>query len=634
MSIEELKLPKRIDEEKLQAFKELFPDVFADGKVNLAALKDELGEETEDDDVIEEHYGLNWPGKRAAKKLAVLPPSGTLNFAEGEGIDEETTQNIFVEGDNLEVLRILQKSYAGRIKMIYIDPPYNTGQDFIYKDDFKEPVETYLEKTGQADEEGLLTSNPKASGRYHSNWMSMMYPRLRLARNLLSSEGLIFVSIDDNEISNLRSMLNEIYGEENFVSQIIIESNKRGQTYKDISKTHEYLLCYSKTEDTSINELEKEGEGLKFSDDIGNFDIRELRNRNPKFGRFNRPNLYYPIYVCKSKIDKDGFCPISLVKNDIYELEVYPLNSEGKESCWRWGTKLFEKQNNIDTLKSNIIAKQRRDGGWNIYEKYRKTTYKVKSIWDETEVINEQGTIDLKNLGLGGFFDFPKPVALIKKCLLLGTDKNDFVLDFFAGSATIAQSLYELNSQDDGERKFICIQLPVKPSAGHLAEQNGFKTIAEVSKERIRRSSSKLKTNGITGDLGFKTYKLDKSNIVKWQNYTGSDINHIQDLFANRSNSLIDNWKDSNVITEIMLIEGFPLESNKSEQAGLQGNKVWVIEHPDIGYKLLICLDAQIDESTLSLLSKNQEAVLVCLDIALSDQAKLILSDCLKVKTI
>lgn len=634
MTIEKLELPKRLDEERIAALKDLFPEVFADGRVNLEALKDALADIAEDDEVGDEHYGLTWPGKKQAKKLAVMPPTGTLVPMPGEGIDEETTKNIFIEGDNLEVLRILQKSYAGRIKMIYIDPPYNTGNDFIYKDDFKEPIESYLRRTGQSDEEGLLTSNPKANGRYHSNWLSMMYPRLKLASRLLSEDGFIFISIDDNEAARLKIILDEIFGENNFVSQIIIESNKRGQTYKDISKTHEYLFCYAKSEESSIFELEKEDKNLQYKDDSSTFDIRELRNRNPKFGKFNRPNLYYPIYVDISSPSEDGFCAVSLTKSNKFTFEVFPLNSEGKESCWRWGKSLFEKNAQDDVMKGNLVAKQKRDGGYNVYEKYRKTTYKAKSIWDETELINEQGTIDLKQLGLGGLFDFPKPVALLIKCLSLATDKNDIVMDFFSGSSTIAQAVFQKNSEDLGERNFICVQLPVEVPVCHPAYSQGYKKITDVSKERIRKSSDELKQKlNASGDFGFKCFSLAESNIDTWKNKITTSVGSVNDLFDSKTNRLADNFKSTDVVVELLLILGFPLSSTCSPLK-IGENNLFIISHQDIDFNLKICLDKQLRSELINSLNDEGENIFVCLDSALTDQIKLTLSDSMKIKTL
>jgi len=315
------------------------------------------------------------------------------------------------------------------VKLIYIDPPYNTGSDsFGYNDSFN-----------------------------HSTWLTFMRNRLEMAIGLLRDDGFIFISCDDNEQAYLKIICDEIFGKENFFSHIIVQSNKRGQTYKQISKTHEYILIYSKSEFAEINELEKEKK-FDIFDDIGGYELRELRNRNPKFGRFNRPNLFYPIYVDLSIKDKDGLHPVSLEKEENYSLEVLPLNSLGNESCWRWGKDKSIDNSGINTRKTTLVAKEKTTGQFGIYEKYRKQTYKAKTIWFEKEVISEQGTKELGKLNLSDKFNFPKPTYLIKKVIQLGSDKDSIVLDFFAGSGTTAQAVLDINKADGGKRKFILIE--------------------------------------------------------------------------------------------------------------------------------------------------------------------------------
>src|SRR5579862_1396884 len=504
-----------------EKLKSLFPEIVADGKIDFEKLKLTLG-----DDLIiaDERYVLNWAGKSDAFRAIQAPTAATLKPKRDESVNFDTTQNVFIEGENLEVLKVLQKAYYNKIKMIYIDPPYNTGSDsFIYPDKFSESKDEYLKRIGDKDDEGYLTKeglfrkNSKDSGRYHSNWLSMMYPRLFLARNLLKDDGVIFVSIDDNEVHNLRLLMNEIYGEDNLVAEIVIQSNKRGQTYKDIAKTHEYLLCYTKHFDVDLNELEKGVTDLTYKDTIGEFSIRELRNRNPKFGKFNRPNLFYPIYVSETNKDSEGFHLISLLKDQRFNIEVLPFNSEGKESCWRWSRQLVNKQNSNDVATSPVVAKQKRDGGWNIYEKYRKSTYKAKTIWDETSVISEKGTIDLKGLGMQGLFDHPKPVELLMKAIRIGSISEDIILDFFAGSGTLMHAVMEVNKEDGDDRKYICVQLSEKTHEDSDAFKAGYKTIADVCKERIRRVIKSIKKEietqpglfqGNELDLGFKALRL------------------------------------------------------------------------------------------------------------------------------
>ena len=411
-------------------------------------------------------------------------------------IDHGGQMNFLLEGDNLAALKLLEKTHRGKIKMIYIDPPYNTAnKDFAYDDTRVDLTDTFR----------------------HSKWLSFMRERLRIARNLLRDDGILFISIDDNEQSDLKLLCDEIFKEENFFSQVIIQSNKRGQTYKQIAKTHEYLLIYTRSPEAEFNEIDKtdDDNDLNLLDEIGAYNVRELRNRNPKFGKHNRPNLFYPIYVNPSIVDKDGFCPISLAYTIDYCVEVYPFNSTGGESCWRWSTKLLSENINSNTQFSNVVARAKRDGTFNIYEKYRKTTYKAKSIWLETDVITEKGTVELGELGLSERFPFPKPLFLLKKCLQIGTNSNDIILDFFAGSGTTGHAVMKLNAEDGGTRRFI------------LCTNNENGICRDVTYERIRRVIDK---EDYAASL--KYYKIDYVPISNRMYYEYADelLRHIREL--------------------------------------------------------------------------------------------------------
>lgn len=337
------------------------------------------------------------------------------------------TDGLIINSDNFQTMKLLGKKYNSQIDCIYIDPPYNTGGDgFLYKDNYN-----------------------------HSSWLSMIYDRVSAQKMLLNDSSVFFSSINDKEASNLKSILNESFGQNNFESQIIVQSNKRGQTYQSISNTHEYLFCYKASPKSLINELPKEQSKQSLKDDFGSYELWELRNRNPKFGRFNRPNLFFPFYINPNLVDSDGYALISLEKNDDFCIETLPTNSNKEESCWRWG-----KETVIDALKSErkiLIAKQKKDGYWNIYQKARKETTKPKSLWLETEVINEQGTIELGKLGFTNF-GFPKPFSLIGKALKIGARKNSLVLDYFAGSGTTAHATIALNREDSGKRRYILVE--------------------------------------------------------------------------------------------------------------------------------------------------------------------------------
>lgn len=340
---------------------------------------------------------------------------------------DESLAGLLIHGDNYQALNLLQERYLGLVKCVYIDPPYNTGGDgFVYKDSYP-----------------------------HSSWMTMLLERLSSLRSLISNDGLFFSSIDDNEAANLRICLDNFWGRDSFQSQIIVQSNKRGQTYQKIAKTHEYLLAYTVGSNSDIFEITKKMANDALVDDKGYYELWELRNRNPKFGRHNRPNLYYPIFVNPSSTTEDGYAEVSLEKYEDF-LEVVPKNSDGDDSCWRWGKEKVAGAITAGQL-SVLVAKKRRDGGWNIYEKARKSSTKVKSIWDETSVINEQGTVEVGSLGFSSF-GFPKPTSLLEKVLKISTKSTDLAVDFFAGSGTTGHAVINLNRQDNGQRKYILVE--------------------------------------------------------------------------------------------------------------------------------------------------------------------------------
>jgi len=583
--------------DNMSKLKALFPEAFTEGKINFDALKEVLGEYV---DGREERYSFTWNGKSKARMLAQTPSTGTLRPCKEESVDWDSTQNLFIEGDNLEVLKLLQKSYHKKVKMIYIDPPYNTGKDFVYKDNFKDNIKNYKEITGQVDSEGRsLSNNPETSGRYHTDWLNMMYPRLKLARNILSDDGVIFISLDDNEVTNLRKICDEIFGEENFLSKVIVQSNKRGQTYKEIAKCHEYILVYYKSDSASLGELDKESNSLPYSDDYGPYDLWELRNRNPKFGRHNRPNLYYPIYIDPDFEESEGLYRISLEKSEKFYVEVYPKNSSGEASCWRWG-KDKVRNDGINANPKVLFGKARRDGGWNIYEKSRKSTTKAKSIWADTKVISEQGTVESGRLEMSGLLEFPKPIELVKRCIQLAAGENEIIVDLFAGSSTTAHAVMKLNVEDNCERKFIMVQLPEETDEKSEAYKAGYKTIAEVSKERIRRAAAKIKdvNPDYAGDLGFKVFKLDSTNIKPWEMNFELTEQDLEDQISN----IKHNRTEEDVLYEVLLKYGLDLTLPITEH-DIAGHKVF-----DIGIgALIICLSDNISLEVVEGIAKLKD---------------------------
>jgi len=407
------------------------------------------------DKVINHH--INVPFRVLEHKYSESPTPPVnhgINCGEFEDnrLIKDGSSGAIIHGDNLDALKALLPEYEGRINCIYIDPPYNTGNEgWVYNDNVNDPkIRKWLGQVVGKEAEDLTR---------HDKWLCMMYPRLKLLHKLLADDGFIFISLDDNEIHSFKFILSEIFGDRNFQAEIIVQSNKRGQTYKQIAKTHEYLICFSKSDNAQINGLPAEIGNHPYKDQIGNYSIRELRNRNPKFGRFNRPNLFFPIYINPNNPDINGFCPISLVEDNDFCIEVLPLNSLNQESCWRWSVKKI-KENVVDRSDMNFLfGKPKQDGSWGVYDKYRKETVKAKTIWDDTEMISEQGTSLLRNLGLGDAFQFPKPIELIKRAILLSTKPDSIILDSFAGSGTTAHAVLNLNKQNGGNRKFILVEM-------------------------------------------------------------------------------------------------------------------------------------------------------------------------------
>ena len=560
---------------------DLLPEVVADGKIDVAALQAVLGDDAA---TGTERFGLFWPGKTQAIRAAQTPTTATLAPDRENSLYWDATGNIVIEGDNLEVLKVLQKHYYGKIKMIYIDPPYNTGNDFVYSDDYADPIGTYLERTGQSDTEGKLSTNTESDGRFHSNWLNMMYPRLKLARNLLSEDGVLAISIDDNELARLRMLGDEIFGEHNWQASVVTVANPGGRDYKEVAICHESLLIYTRTPGTKLNEISKEVH-FKLSDRKGGFELRELRNRNPKFHRENRPNLFFPFYVDPTSTTDDGYCEVSLEKSDRFTVEVFPRNSQGKDSCWRWGRpKASEHIVAGSAYESEVVARQKRDGGWNIYEKSRRSTTKVKSLWAETPMRTEDGTREVRALFGATVFDHPKPLALVRRCAEIATNPDSIVLDFFAGSGTTAHAVMALNAEDGGNRRCISVQLPESTDEQSEARKAGYANIAEITRERIRRAGAKIleeesaKLDGCSEslDVGFRAYKLVDTNFAKWRADSSLSEDELASLFAGMGESVDDDARPEALLTEVLLKLGFSLteQVERVDVAGLEAFSV------------------------------------------------------------
>ncbi|HVC60435.1 MAG TPA: site-specific DNA-methyltransferase [Acetobacteraceae bacterium] len=598
--------------ETLARLRAAVPEAFSEGQLDLDRLKALVGGAVEAGD---ERYTFSWAGRREAMAMLQAPTAATLRPDRANSVNFDTAQHVFIEGENLEVLKVLYRSYFGRVKLIYIDPPYNTGNDFIYPDDFADPLDHYLRITGQKNGNGdYLTSMPDRSGRIHSAWLSMMYPRLVLARQMLREDGFIFVSSDDNEFQNLRRMMDEIFGEENFASTIIIQSNKRGQTYKDIAKTHEYLLAYSRTDTAHLFQLPKADGALPFEDKNGHFDLWELRNRNPKFGKFNRPNLFFPIYVSQVLTDDLGYSKISLEKTNQFTIEVFPRNSEGGDSCWRWSSGKIA-NTDITSGDAVLVARRRRDGDWNVYEKSRKQTTAPKSIWDSVDVINEQGTMELAKLGLSGLFDHPKPLGLLDKILRITTEDGDIILDFFAGSGTTLHAVMALNLEEGASRQVISVQLPELISPEHPARRAGYRNVAELCRARIKKAIAVV---GADPNSGVRSFKLGPSTTRRWSGIAEKEADSYLAQMEVFADALTPGWQPEDVIWEVALRDGYSLNS-KIEELPTTASKIWRVTDPERMQSFVICLETAINREDVAKLGLTREDIFVCLDAALND---------------
>jgi len=619
----------RLNEEQLKQLRQIAPEAFKDNELDFnslyEALSDFTGDEDNEDDI--EQFGLSWPGKRNAKRNAAIPPVGTLVPVPGNGVDEENTRNIYIEGDNLEVLKIIKKAYQGKIKMIYIDPPYNTGNDYIYDDDFSESVESYRKRTGQVDENGLrMNSNSSSDGRFHSKWCSMIYPRLRLAREMLSEDGVIFISIYDNEVAQLLKICDEIFGEDNFVALLPTIMNLKGNNDEyAFAGTHEFTLVYCHTkENTVIGEFIIKDEEI---DDFGYFKKgANLKSTGVNAPRKKRPNLFFPLYITQN-----NECSTSRI--NINDIEVFPI-TDNEEMSWRWEKRKFENE------KHNIII-NREGNNVSIYKKQRPNlgdipSKKPKTLFYKPEYSSGNGTQQIKNLFGTKVFSNPKPLNLIKDFLEIGTKKNSIILDFFSGSATTAHSLMQLNAEDGGTRKFIMMQWHEICDKDSEAAKANFKNICEIGKERIRRAGKKVKEeaglNADNIDTGFKVFRLAPSNYKAWENYTGTDIKQLEELF--KEDSLRPGWKEDDLLIEVMLLEGFPLDSKIEPLPQLNKNKVKKVSSDFHENSIYICLDKEIHKETINDLKLTDKDRFICLDSAVDDQSKITLEDKNFIKTL
>lgn len=608
--------------ENVAKLKTIFPEAFSEGKLDFEVLKQVLGGMV---DEREEKYGLNWHGKRRARQLALTPSTGTLRPCPQDSVDWDNTKNLMIEGDNLEVLKLLQKSYSGKVKLIYIDPPYNTGNDFVYPDDFTDNIKNYQKLTGQIDAEGnKLSANTESSGRFHTDWLNMMYPRLKLARNLLRDDGAIFFSIDEKEIHHLRQIANDVFGEDNFIADITVVTNLKGRNDKaHIASCHEHIVIYEKSFLVSdgLPLTEEQRAAYKYKDEMDRpYALRDLRKRGGPDKREDRPNMFFPIYwhpATKS---------CSLEQTSPEDAEIFPMRGDGTEGRWRWGREKI--QLHLGWLQPK---KSERTGRWDIDHRVYldpsvriqsaiectqeeeedggdeglERTAKPKSFWMGGQFSTDSGKRSLKELLPGECFDFPKSVELIRQCVQFVAGLDGIIVDLFAGSGTSGQAVLTQNAADGGNRRYILVQLPEKLDpenkdqkvAAEFCDKLGKpRNIAELTKERLRRAAKKIQEENplFKGDLGFRVFKLDSTNIREWDpaitNLEAGIQGNIDHLKADRT--------EDDILCELLLKLGLDL-SIPLEHKTIAGKPVYSIG----AGTLIACLATEIAEKDVEALA-------------------------------
>ena len=574
--------------ENILQLKKLFPEVVTEGKIDFDKLKLLLGEEIEE---RQERYEFTWHGKIQAMKLAQTPSTGTLRPDKASSKNWDTTENLFIEGDNLEVLKLLQKAYFGKIKMIYIDPPYNTGKDFVYKDDYRDNIKNYKEMTNQTTK-----ANPETSGRYHTDWLNMMYPRLKLARNLLRDDGLIFISIDDHEYHNLKKMCDEIFGEENFLACFVWKRRaSSAMAEKLISVDHEYIICYQRSDFVNFKGIEKDYKGYSNPDNDPNGEWTK-GDLTVGMTREQRPNQYYDLVDPKTgnifPADPKrvwAYVPETMNKLIKEGRIIFPTDTSQKPMLKRYKKDLKIKVNPVST--------------W-INESNKLIVDDSDSVFHLSTGLNSEGTKIIQEIFGSKVFDYPKPVSLIKALINQVCEANDIVLDFFAGSGTTGHAIFEHNVEKNTSVKFILVQLPEK-----LDKVNGsYHSVADIGMERIRRAGEKIvkETGKPDLDIGFKVFKLDSSNLKTWD----PDCENLEQTLFGLQDNIKEDRSQEDLLYEILLKIGIPLTA-PIEEIMLNGKKIYNVAYGSV----LLCLEDDIDldlvQEMLKLTSDHMETKVV-----------------------
>ncbi len=601
-----------IDSEKIKRLKALFPSVFTETlnekgnlieSIDFEKLKADLGTFSDLFEGRKERYGMDWPGKKECLKIIQQPSLATLKPFREESVNFDTTENLFIEGDNLEVLKLLQKSYFGKVKMIYIDPPYNTGKEFIYPDNFAESLDTYLAYAGFVDDKGKkFSTNTANEGRFHTKWLNMMYSRLYLARNLLREDGTIFISIDDNEMVNLRKLCDMVFGEENFIGNFIWKSRQivDSRNQSNASIDHEYIVVYSKRSETSA----LRGKDIDLSKYTNpDNDPRGAWMSNSILGLANasqRPNLHFKIEDPKTGWK---FAP-------------------PQDSGWRYSHQTLQEK-----IKDNRIIFPKKQDGRPREKKFLSELSSnqtgFSSVLAEDVGYTLNGSREVRSLLEGKFFDFPKPISLLKILIEQGaTGKDDIILDFFSGSSTTAHAVLDMNKEDAGNRKFIMVQLPEPCAPESDAYKAGYTTIADIGKERIRRVINKIKQemgDQPNLDLGFKVLKLDKSNFKIWEPTSQITINELLLKLEGHIPHIDPKASQEDILYELLLKSGY-LPTAKIEKQQIAGKTVYSIGDG----VLMICLESEITREFIEAVAATDPERFICLDHAFkgNDQLK------------
>lgn len=554
-----------ITQQNIEQLKQLFPDVFSENKIDFEALKAVLGEEIDDS---EERYNFTWNGKTKARQIAQTPSTGTLRPCIEESVNWDTTENLFIEGDNLEVLKLLQKSYHKKVNVIFIDPPYNTGKDFIYPDNFSNSLDNYKKLTNQVDESGKATStNKETSGRYHSDWLSMMYPRLKLARNLLADDGAIFIAIDDTEVANIRKLCDEIFGEDNFVNNVIWQKKyTRANDAQWFSDNHDHVLVYAKSK--------------------RNFRLNLLPRNEDQLSAYKNPDNHSkgrwkatPLHA-KSGTNTTAYT----FKNGVtWEPPKGTFRRFSDASMERMGldNEIWFGENGEQTPSRKSFLCDVKSG------------VTAVTIWPYDEVgHNHEANNELKELGLGGIFNNPKPTKLIERIITLAEkDKNSIILDFFAGSGTTAHSVFKKNKEDSGNRKFILVQLPEVVDEKNSAYKSGYLRISDFTAARLKKVCNDFNT-------GFKYFKLDETNIHPWD----ADFDNLELVLQQATESIKAGRSSKDVLYEIFLKYGYELTTPVQTET-VNGKQVFVVG----AGALIVCLDDEITGETVEGITKLKE---------------------------